>query len=354
LKVWLDVLTPKQANFFSKFHERLIAKGCKTLVTTRKYREANELLELRGLKSIAVGSHGGGLLKSKLLESSKRVIALADLVDEYDPDIAISFSSPEAARVAFGLKIPHYCVSDSPHAEAVCRLSIPFSQKLFTPWVIPIYAWKRYGINARDIIKYHALDPMAWLYSHRKNPKVLDELGLDPSKPIVVLRTSEEFAAYLVDRSAAKLSTAIDIVGKIIDLNDTATQIVVLPRYIEQGDKFRKKFGNRIIVPEHIIDAVSLFQMASVFIGGGGTMSAEAAMLGVPVISYYPGEQTFVERSLMRYGLVERILDSGRIANRVVSISKSQEFREFYQTKSSKFVHNMEDPVKVILNRILK
>jgi hypothetical protein len=352
MKVWLDVLTPKQGNFFYQLHARLVGKGCKTLVTTRRYREVNELLELRGLKSVTVGTHGGGPLKSKLLESSKRVTALAEIVEAYGPDLTISFSSPEAARVAFGLKIPHYCVSDSPHAEAVCRLTIPLSQKLFTPWIIPSYAWKRYGMNERDIIKYRALDPMIWLHSYKNNPKILDELGLDFGKPIIVIRTSEELAAYLSDRSA-KLSTAIDIVGKILDLN-TDTQIVVLPRYIEQGDKFKKKYGNRILVPGHVIDAISLFRVSSVFIGGGGTMSAEAAMLGVPVISYYPGEQTFVERFLVRYGLVERILDSGRIANRAVSISKNQEFREFTQKKSNRLVHNMEDPLKVILDRILK
>jgi predicted glycosyltransferase len=354
MKVWLDVLTPKQANLFAELHDRLVSKGCKTLVTTRRYREANELLELRGLQSVAVGSHGGGLLETKLLESSKRTTALVKIIEEYDPDVAISFSSPEAARVAFGLKIPHYCISDSPHAEAVCRLTIPLSQKLFSPWIIPLYAWKRYGMSARDVIRYRALDPMAWLSSHKKDPTALDELGLDFSKPIAVVRTSEDLAAYLVGRSVAGISTAMDIVGRMLDLGGIRTQIVVLPRYLEQGDKFKKKYGNRIIVPEHVIDATSLFQVASVFIGGGGTMSAEAAMMGVPVISYYPGEQTFVERFLVNYGLVERIHDAGRIAHRALAISTSREFREFYQRKSSKLVHNMEDPLKVILHRILK
>jgi len=352
MKVWLDVLTPKQANFFSQLHDRLVAKGCKTLVTTRRYREANELLELRGLKSVSVGSHGGGSLKNKLVESSKRITGLTDVVEEYDPDIAISFSSPEAARVAFGLDVPHYCVSDSPHAEAVCRLSIPLSQKLFTPWVIPTQAWKRYGINVRDIVTYHALDPIIWLKAHKRNPKIIDALGLHIEKPIVVVRTSEDYAAYLVERST-KLSMALDIVGKILNL-DVEAQIVVLPRYVEQGEKFKKKYGSSIVVPDHVIDAISLFQYSSVFIGGGGTMSAEAAMLGVPVISYYPGDQTFVERFLVRYGLVERVLDSGRIANRALSIAKSHEFRQFYSKRSSKLVHNMEDPLKIILDRVLK
>jgi len=353
MRVWLDVLTPKQANLFAELHDRLNAKGCKVLVTTRHYREVNELLELRKLKTSKFGRHGGAYLKDKLLESSKRVTALAEFVGDYSPDVAISFSSPEAARVAFGLGIPHYCVSDSPHAEAVCRLTIPLSEKLFTPWVIPSYAWNRYGIRPRDVVRYRALDPIVWI-SSKNNPKALDELNLDLTKPVVVIRTSEEFAAYLSDRSAARVSTTMDIVANILDLSNGEMQLVVLPRYDEQGEKFRKRFGTRIIVPQHVIDGVSLLRASSVFIGGGGTMSAEAALLGVPVISYYPGDQTFVEKFLVKYGLIERILDPGRIAHRTIGISKSREFRDYYRKKSSKLVQTMDDPIRIMLQRILK
>lgn len=353
MKVWLDVLTPKQANLFAEVHDRLNAKGCKVFVTTRHYREVNELLELRKLKTTKVGRHGGADLKDKLLESSKRVTALADVVGDYAPDMAISFSSPEAARVAFGLGIPHYCVSDSPHAEAVCRLTIPLSEKLFTPWVIPSYAWNRYGIRSRDVVRYRALDPIVWINS-KNDPKSLAEFNLDFTKPIVVIRTSEEFAAYLSDRLAARVSATMDIVANMLDKSNGELQLVVLPRYDEQGEKLRKRFGTRIIVPQHVIDGISLLRSSTVFIGGGGTMSAEAALLGVPVISCYPGEQTFVEKFLVRYGLIERILDPGRIANRTIGISKSLDFRDYYHKKSSKLRQTMEDPIRIIFQRILK
>ena len=353
MKVWLDVLTPKQANLFAELHDRLDAKGCKVLVTSRHYREVNELLELRKLKTIKVGRHGGAPLKDKLLESSKRVTALAEVVGDYSPDIAISFSSPEAARVAFGLGIPHYCISDSPHAEAVCRLTIPLSEKLFTPWVIPSYAWNRYGISSRDVVRYRALDPIVWINS-KNDPKSLDEYNLDFTKPIVVIRTSEEFASYLSDRLAARISTTMDIVANILDKSNGELQLVVVPRYDEQGERLRKKFASRIIVPQHVIDGVSLLRASTVFIGGGGTMSTEAALLGVPVISCYPGDQTFVEKFLVRYGLIERILDPGRIAHRTIGISKSRDFRDYYHKKSSKLRQTMEDPIRIILQRTLK
>jgi len=352
MKAWLDILTPKQANFLGELQRRLELGGAKTFLTTRAYREVNELLQMRGMKATQVGRHGGQELRDKLIESSNRVSALAKIVAEQDIDEAISFSSPEAARVAFGLKIPHYCVSDSPHAEAVSRLTVPLSVKLFTPWVIPVVAWTRYGIKPRDLVRYRALDPVAWLPQHKANSKILDSLKLDLSKPIVLVRTPEEYASYLSDRNETIASKVSDTVAKLLDVNGATSQIVILPRYDEQGERFVKRFGNRVIVPEHLVDAISLMRVSSVFLGGGGTMTAEAALLGVPVISYYPGEPTFVEKFLINYGLVERILDSGRIAQRTHAICGSQEFREFYQRKSGRLLRGMEDPIRVIAQKL--
>ena len=352
MKAWLDILTPKQANLLGELQRRLETAGVKTFLTTRQYREVNELLQLRGMKATQIGRHGGLELRDKLVESSNRVSALAKIVVEQDIDAAVSFASPEAARVAFGLKIPHYCISDSPHAEAVSRLTVPLSAKLFTPWVIPVAAWTRYGIKPRDLVRYRALDPVAWLSHYKGDSKVLESLKLDASKPIILVRTPEEYAAYLSDRNETIVSKGLDTVAKLVDVNGSASQIVILPRYDEQGERFAKRFGNRVVVPEHVIDAISLMRVSSVFLGGGGTMTAEAALLGLPVISYYPGEPTWVEKFLMNYGLVERILDSGRIAQRTHAICGSQEFREFYRRKSDRLVHNMEDPIRVMVQKI--
>jgi hypothetical protein len=348
----LDILTPKQANLLSELKDRLESSGVKTFLTTREYREVNELLQIRGVKATQVGRHGGKELKDKLVESSNRVSALAKVVAEEKIDAAVSFASPEAARVAFGLKIPHYCISDSPHAEAVSKLTVPLSVKLFTPWVIPVPAWTRYGITPRDVVRYRALDPIAWIPHHKDDSKILDTLKLEVSKPIILVRTPEEYAAYLSERHESIASNVADTVAKLIDINGSSSQIVILPRYDKQGERFAKRFGNRVVVPEHVVDAISLMRVSSVFLGGGGTMTAEAALLGVPVISYYPGEPTFVEKFLINYGLVERILDSGRIAQRTKAICVSQEFREFYQRKSAKLLRSMEDPLRVIVKKI--
>jgi predicted glycosyltransferase len=352
MKIWLDILTPKQANMFTELNLRLHMKGARTLLTTRQYREVNELLELKGVKAVSVGRHGGVKLEEKLVQSAKRSQGLSMLISEEKPDIAISFSSPEAARVAFGLGIPHYCISDSPHAEAVSKLTIPLSQKLFTPWVIPLYAWNKYGISPRDIIRYRGLDPASWLDNYKPNRRALDSLKLDPHKPIIVIRTPEEFASYLSGLPTS--GSAPEIIGKILEIQGNQGQIVVLPRYETQSERIARQFGSRITVCEHIVDAVALLSVSSVFVGGGGTMTAEAALLGIPVISYYPGNTTFIERFLINCGLVERFHDAGRVAQRAITISQSAEFQEFYRKRSMKLRKSMEDPLNIIVKRIFK
>jgi predicted glycosyltransferase len=354
VKVWIDVLTPKQANYFAELEKRLNVKGFKTVLTTRDYREVNEVLKLRNAKAIQVGRHGGGKLDEKLLESSKRVVALTKLIQEQEPDVAISFSSPEAARVAFGLKVPHYCISDSPHAEAVCKLSIPLSEKLFAPWIIPVYAWKRYGVNSRDVVRYRALDPIVWLKGYKGDPKVLDNLKLDVSKPILLVRPPEEYAAYLSGSQSLVSGSTTDIVAKILDLAEQSAQVVVLNRYDGRSEKLKKRFGDRVIATEHAIDTIPLLQSASVFIGGGGTMTAEAALLGIPTISFYPGEPTFVDRFLINYGLVDRLHDAGRIAQRALAVTKNRDFREYCSKRSAKLLQNMEDPLRTIIQKIFR
>ena len=56
-------------------------------------------------------------------------------------------------------------------------------------------------------------------------------------------------------------------------------------------------------VTEEIVDGKSLLGLSALFIGAGGTMTAEAALQGVPTISIYP-KSTIVEDYLIRNGLV--------------------------------------------------
>ena len=346
MRTWVDVLTPKQANLFSVLVRRLREEGHVVYATTRHYREVQELLQLRKTEATAVGRHGGADLSAKLTESSKRITELTEYVKGKKPDLAISFCSPEAARVAYGLGIPHYAICDSPHAEAVCRLSIPLSRKLFTPRAVPKSAWKRYGIAPLNIVRYNALDPAAWIRAYAPGADPKSVLGLDEGKPIIVVRTEEEYASYILQLQRPRNSIVPSLVNLLVELG---VQIVVLPRYDEQIKLLTSELSRMAIVPARVIDAIGLLSRSSIFIGAGGTMTAEAALMGVPTISCYPSEPTYVDRYLLKLGLAERILSPDRVVSRVRRLLADPKLADRQRKKANHVLARMEDPVRVVM-----
>lgn len=349
MKVWVDILTPKQANFFGPLRDRLVRAGHEVQATTREYQQVNQLIALRGIEAKVVGRHGGADLAQKVLESARRVELLTKLMIEEKPDIAISFSSPEAARAAFGLGMPHFCVSDSPHAVAVSKLAVPISRKLFTPRIIPKQAWRRYGIQSKDIIRYNALDPAVWLRHFRPNGSILDSLGVQAGRPLVVVRPEEEQAAYLASQRDGG-HTVVETIKHL--LTRDFAEIVALARYGTQVERLASEFRGKIRLVENVIDSTSLLHYTSAFVGGGGTMSAEAALIGVPTISCFPGQPTLVDRYLMRRGLMERITEPERIARRVADLASDQQLRSIHAKRAHQLLESMEDPLEIIVERL--
>jgi predicted glycosyltransferase len=105
LRIWFDILTPKQVMFFKPAVDLLKKHDHEILCTSREYREANELAKIRHFSLKIVGKHGGAGRSQKLWQSANRILKLTDIVNAFEPNVAVSFSSPEACRVAFWLGI---------------------------------------------------------------------------------------------------------------------------------------------------------------------------------------------------------------------------------------------------------
>jgi len=351
LKVFIDILTPKQCMLFSKLSQKLEKEGHVVLKTTREYREVVQLIRLKEIDAKIVGRHGGETVMGKLTASMERILKLASLIQEWKPDVAVSFSSPEAARVAFGLGIPHVCISDSPHAEAVMRLTVPFSERLLAPRMIPKRVWVKFGISADRIVQYNALDAWAWLKDFKPDEKILDQLALDKSKPILTFRAEETFAAYLLGKASEKPSI-VPIIEKLLETRQDF-QIVVVPRYEKQMAMLQKILGEKAIVCKSVIDGPSLLSFTSIFVGAGGTMTIESALLGVPTFSCYPAEPYLIEKYLINKGLVVRETNPKKAAEKVLKVFGNLEIaRERQRKKAERLTRSFEDPVDVIASTI--
>ena len=336
MKIWFDILTPKQYLFFGYFIQKL-RKQHKIVSTSRKYQQVNGIRKFGSINPIIVGKHGGKNNVNKLLASLDRTKLLTNKIEKLNPDLLISFCSPEASRVAFGLGIPHIAFSDSPHAEAVMRLSLPYAAKLLTPWIIPKSDFEGFGINRKNIISYKAIDAGIIIKNYQKNKqKKINR------KKIIVIRPEESEAAYIT-----KKSKTIKIIKKIVE-KFPEEQKIVLSRYKGQTENLRKIFGSDICLFSKPVNGKELLNNTDCFIGSGGTMTAEAGLLGIPTISLNTIPNR-IEDFLVKKRIIVRSENPEKISKEVFQSLNNLQIIKKRKENARKIVTTFEDPYQVLL-----
>ncbi len=345
MRVWFDLLTPKQILFFGPIIEHLKSDGAQVLATSRRYREVGPLAERAGLELRYVGDRGTRGPEDQLLAATRRQAEMIPVVQEFRPNTAVSIASAVCARVAFGLGIKHVAVNDSPHSDVAGRLSIPLSHHLLCPWVIPYRAWERFGIGRKQVTTYRALDPAAWL---KREPLRGPIPKLDPKKKTITVRVQESDAPYL---ARADMTWTDKLLGALLDAFPDAN-LVALCRYDYQVEEVRDKFGSRCIVPGEVVSGHDLLALTDLFVGMGGTMNAEAALMGVPTISAFQGT-LYTDSYLEKVGLLAKALSTPVLLSHARRFL-ADDYRAGYLKRSKRVLDSMEDPVPKIARFIEK
>ena len=311
-----------------------LKKNHSVLCTSRKYNQVIELAKIRKQKLVIIGKHGGAEKHDKLDASLSRSKLLVKKISKFSPDITLSFCSPEAARISYGLGIKHICFSDSPHAENVMRLVVPLVQKLLIPWIIPKKKFTKFGIDQNNIIQYKAID--AATISKRKIKNIKKTVG----ERIILIRLEEDEASY-----SLKKRPIIPIVKEILK-EFSGQEIVIMTRYVTQKKYLQQIFQKKIKILSTVVDSKLILYNADIFIGSGGTMTAESALLGIPTISYN-AVPNIIEDYLVRKKLVMREINPKKMVSVMKKVFKSSNSRR--KNRAKKMMSSMEDPYPILL-----
>jgi predicted glycosyltransferase len=331
--------------FFAPIVRELESRGAEVLATSRRYREVEPVARLCGLDLKLVGERGGKDLADQLVSSTARQAEIIPMVERFKPGVAVSVASAVCARVAFGLRFPHVAVNDSPHSEVANRLSLPLSMFVLCPWVIPPSAWTRFGLSRSQVIPYHALDPAAWLKRAPLNGPVPK---LDRSRRTITIRLEESYAPYMIGSSAKWGDSVLDGVAEAFP----ECNLVALCRYGDQVRSVQRKFGSKYLVPSDFVDGRRLLESSDLFIGMGGTMSAEAALLGVPTISAFQGSY-LIERYLRSLGLLAKA-SSRRQLLKLARERMKPSFKERCEERARRALSSMVDPVPIVADAVVR
>ena len=95
--------------------------------------------------------------------------------------------------------------------------------------------------------------------------------------------------------------------------------------------KFQLRYLDKANVISNVIDGVALISQSDIFIGAGGTMTTEAALLGKPTISIAP-VSFYVEKYLVSRGLAEKASSPEELEK----ITRKMSTDQYYAQKRAK------------------
>lgn len=304
VRVWIDVSNSPQVPYFRALVDLLHARGHEIDVTTREFAQTVELLSLHGIEHEVVGPrHGGAGAAGKARSMIGRLRALRRYARGRGFEIALAHASHELPIVARSLGIPSAYAFDYEFARAQHGLGCRAATRVVVPEAIPQSRLDRLGARPSKVRRYPGLKEEYYLHGFAPDSSVLDDLGVEPERVLVVVRTPPDVSFY--HRHGNPLFD--DVLERLGD--DPAVHAVVLPRTDAQRAALRRRPLPSLLVPEHAIDAQSLVALADLVVSAGGTMNREAVALGVPVYTTFAGELGAVDEMLVRDERL-RVLDS--------------------------------------------
>jgi predicted glycosyltransferase len=301
VKIWVDLTNSPHVVVMRPVIANLRARGHEVQVTARDFAQTLGLCERFGIEYTAIGRHRGAGLRAKAGGLASRSLALARWGRGRGFDLALGHGSNDVSVAAAVLRIRSATTFDYEWATVQHNINCRLARAVVVPDAIPPERLYRYGARGK-IRAYPGLKEEYYLADFEPDPAVLDELGLDSTAPIAVVRTPPEVSLYHRFEN--------DLFPQVLE-RLRGTQTVVLPRTEEQRAELVA--GDGLIVPERAIDAQSLVAYADLVVSGGGTMNREAVALGTPVYTVFEGRLGAVDERLIADGRLKRLRDADEV-----------------------------------------
>jgi uncharacterized protein len=296
MRVWVDLTNSPHVLVMRPVIRALEAQGAEVSVTARDFAQTLGLLERFGIEHDAIGRHRGGRLGAKAAGLAGRSLALARWARGRRFDLALGHGSNDVTVAARLLSVPCSTTFDYEWARVQHTVNCRLAQAVVVPEAIPPERLAPYGATPAKLHRYPGLKEEYYLADFEPDPSVLADLGLDPARPIAVVRTPPEVSLYHRFENPLFAGVLERLRGE---------QAVVLPRTPEQRAELAREGG--FTVPERAIDAQSLIALADLVISAGGTMNREAVALGTPVWTTFEGRLGAVDAALIADGRLRRL-----------------------------------------------
>ncbi len=314
-KLWFDFTNPPHVNFYLPLIKYFRGRNYNISLTARDFVETTKLLEINNLIFKLVGKHGGKNKISKLNKLIQRNLALFFKADSFD----LSFSSNYDAPLISWLRRKPSLVFDDNDISPNWLYS-KFASYVISPESINKESMHRMGIKPDRLITYNGFKENIYVADYIPDDAFLDKI---PFKEYVVVRPENLKASYVSASSVSIVSVLVNMLVK------KGINVLYLPRY--ESDKAMVKKHERIYIPSTPLNGLDVCFFSNAVLTGAGTFSREAAVLGIPAVSFYAGNNFLgVDKKMFS----ENRIFFSRDPNEIVHYILSSEKKEFNKQHS--------------------
>lgn len=292
MKIWFDLSNSPHINMFYDLIKELEAEGNEIIITCRPLANTIDLLNQKKLKYTVVGEHYGKNLYKKIFGYPIRVMQLRKFLRRHKPDVAVSQSSFHSPVVAKLLGIPSIYTNDNEHAMGN-KAGFYFASLVMIPENLPIQNVVNKGASAKRVAHYPGVKEGIYLWQKGEMIHKSRE-GRDTSKIKVYVRPEPLTAQYY--------KGGLNFLDDTLEKLQHEVSVIVLPRDKTQAAHYKQEKFSKVIVPDKPLEFDAIAKDCTLFIGAGGSMTRELAILGIPTISVYQDELLEVDKFLLENG----------------------------------------------------
>lgn len=290
MKIWFDLSNSPHINLFCRLIRDLKSDGHAVVITCRPLANTIALLDLHGLEYAVVGEHYGANLWKKVAGYPVRVWQLVRFLRNQSLDVAVSQSSFHSPLVARLLGVRSIYMNDNEYALGNVP-SFMFASTVLVPEFLREEKFRKWWFDGNKVDRYPGVKEGIYLWEIQE--RLIRPGGSEAhEKPRVYIRPEPWTAQYY--KGAQRFLDDL-----ILGVKDHL-EVMILPRDAEQAKYYRHRRFQGVHVADRAMDIADIAPQCDVFVGAGGTMTREMAVLGVPTISVYQDDLLDVDRFLLQ------------------------------------------------------
>ncbi|AEK73089.1 hypothetical protein GQS_05955 [Thermococcus sp. 4557] len=325
--IWADVANTPQVHVIAALIREL--REYSIYVTGFNRGETAQLIRMYGLDGEVFGSDRYNPLMKSLSFAGRTFRLLykaprAKLLLSFENAMPIPAGKLRGTKVVLMLDNDLKFIGEKPLFQRIESRIKKMADVVLVPEVAEEPFREYFGNRVRT---YPGYKEHIYLADFEPDPRFPEESGI-PFDEYVVLRPESLTSLYVLHGES--------LVPELLRLFEReGINVVYLPRN-EEERALANGFGN-VYIPPKALDGLNLIYHSKATLTGSGTMAREAAVMGVPAVSFFPGERLLaVDRDLVERGEMLHSREPGEIVEYVLNGKRKNSAQELEKAKKVK------------------